>query len=97
MDMYGGLITGIMIFNLTDLKDIGHGQMMAGSGYQIMNGDGRHFTTVRWVYDSYEGWLWVPDYEWAPAWVVWRGGGDYYGWAPMSPRYQYQLIFRQQV
>ena len=39
----------------------------------------------RWVYDSYEGWLWVPDYEWAPAWVVWRGGGDYYGWAPMSP------------
>ena len=39
----------------------------------------------RWIYDSYEGWLWVPDYEWAPAWVVWRGGGDYYGWAPMSP------------
>src|SRR6187397_228477 len=39
----------------------------------------------RWVYDSYDGWLWVPDYEWAPAWVVWRGGGDYYGWAPMSP------------
>ena len=39
----------------------------------------------RWVYDSYEGWLWVPDYEWAPAWVVWRGGDDYYGWAPMSP------------
>ena len=39
----------------------------------------------RWVYDSYQGWLWVPDYEWGPAWVVWRGGGDYYGWAPMSP------------
>src|SRR5678815_942821 len=39
----------------------------------------------RWVNDPYEGWLWVPDYEWAPAWVVWRGGGDYYGWAPMSP------------
>ena len=39
----------------------------------------------RWVNDSYDGWLWVPDYEWAPAWVVWRGGGDYYGWAPMSP------------
>src|SRR6186713_1484370 len=39
----------------------------------------------RWINDSYDGWLWVPDYEWAPAWVVWRGGGDYYGWAPMSP------------
>src|SRR6187455_851863 len=39
----------------------------------------------RWVNDSYDGWLWVPDYEWAPAWVVWRGGSDYYGWAPMSP------------
>jgi len=39
----------------------------------------------RWVNDPYEGWLWVPDYEWAPAWVVWRGGDDYYGWAPMSP------------
>ena len=40
----------------------------------------------RWLYDSYYGWVWVPDYEWSPAWVVWRGGGDYYGWAPMSPR-----------
>ena len=47
----------------------------------------------RWVYDSYEGWLWVPDYEWAPAWVVWRGGGDYYGWAPMSPGININLYF----
>ena len=39
----------------------------------------------RWVYDSWYGWLWVPDYEWGPAWVVWRGGGDHYGWAPMGP------------
>ena len=39
----------------------------------------------RWHYDSYYGWLWIPDYEWAPAWVVWRGGGDYYGWAPLGP------------
>ena len=46
MDMCGDLITGITIFNLTDLKDIGHGQMTAGSGYQIMNGDGHHFTTA---------------------------------------------------
>ncbi|HMK19959.1 MAG TPA: DUF6600 domain-containing protein [Chitinophagaceae bacterium] len=37
-----------------------------------------------WAWSD-DGWLWVPDYEWAPAWVVWRGGDDYYGWAPMSP------------
>jgi len=40
----------------------------------------------RWAYDPmYGGWYWVPGYEWAPAWVAWRGGGDYYGWAPLSP------------
>ena len=38
----------------------------------------------RWHYDPYYGWLWVPDYDWAPAWVVWRSGGDYYGWAPLD-------------
>ena len=47
----------------------------------------------RWVYDSYDGWLWVPDYEWGPAWVVWRGGGDYYGWAPMSPGISINLYY----
>ncbi len=39
----------------------------------------------RWFYDPYYGWLWVPGYEWSPAWVSWRGGGDYYGWAPIRP------------
>ncbi len=39
----------------------------------------------RWLNDPYYGWVWVPGYEWAPAWVVWRGGGDYYGWAPLRP------------
>jgi hypothetical protein len=38
----------------------------------------------RWHYDRYYGWLWAPDYDWAPAWVVWRSGGDYYGWAPLD-------------
>ena len=41
----------------------------------------------RWTYNSYYGWLWVPGYEWAPAWVSWRYGGGYCGWAPMSPGY----------
>ncbi len=40
----------------------------------------------RWIDDMAYGWMWVPGYEWAPAWVSWRGGGDYYGWAPLGPR-----------
>ncbi len=40
----------------------------------------------RWFYDDFYGWAWVPGYEWAPAWVSWRSGGGYYGWAPMGPR-----------
>lgn len=39
----------------------------------------------RWNYDSFHGWMWIPGYEWSPAWVAWRGGGDYYGWAPLRP------------
>jgi hypothetical protein len=39
----------------------------------------------RWLYDQAYGWMWVPGYDWAPAWVSWRSGGDYYGWAPLGP------------
>lgn len=39
----------------------------------------------RWSFDDYVGWFWVPDYEWGPAWVNWRSGGGYYGWAPLGP------------
>ncbi len=38
-----------------------------------------------WVYDSEAGWVWVPHVEWAPAWVSWRVGGGYIGWAPLGP------------
>ncbi len=40
----------------------------------------------RWFYDDYDGWVWMPDTEWGPAWVSWRTGGGYYGWAPLGPR-----------
>lgn len=40
----------------------------------------------RWFFDDYYGWAWVPGFEWAPAWVSWRTGGGYYGWAPLGPR-----------
>jgi DNA segregation ATPase FtsK/SpoIIIE-like protein len=39
----------------------------------------------RWLYDDFYGWMWVPGNEWAPAWVAWRSGGGYYGWAPLMP------------
>lgn len=40
----------------------------------------------RWYFDdNYQSWAWVPDYDWGPAWVDWRSGGGYYGWAPMGP------------
>ena len=42
-----------------------------------------HYGT--WAYDPGEGWVWIPGVEWAPAWVNWRMGGDYVGWAPCSP------------
>jgi hypothetical protein len=37
----------------------------------------------RWVFDPDQGWLWIPGSEWAPAWVAWRSGGGYVGWAPL--------------
>jgi len=39
----------------------------------------------RWYYDDTYGWVWMPGYEWAPAWVEWRYGDDCIGWAPLSP------------
>lgn len=39
----------------------------------------------RWRYDDYYGWMWIPGTEWGPAWVAWRSGGGYYGWAPLGP------------
>jgi len=38
-----------------------------------------------WAYEPALGWVWVPQVEWAPAWVSWRVGGDYIGWAPLPP------------
>jgi hypothetical protein len=39
----------------------------------------------RWYYDPELGWAWVPGTVWAPAWVAWRHGGGYLGWAPLPP------------
>ena len=39
----------------------------------------------RWDLDDDYGWIWVPGDTWGPAWVDWRHGGDYVGWAPLPP------------
>ncbi len=39
----------------------------------------------RWVFERGLGWFWVPGDEWAPAWVDWRYGDGYVGWAPLPP------------
>jgi hypothetical protein len=38
-----------------------------------------------WYLDPNLGWCWIPGDEWAPAWVDWRQGDDYVGWAPAPP------------
>jgi hypothetical protein len=39
----------------------------------------------RWTQVDGIGWCWVPGRVWAPAWVSWRYGGSYVGWAPLPP------------
>jgi hypothetical protein len=39
----------------------------------------------RWYLDQGHGWVWIPGNAWAPAWVSWRYGGGYVGWAPLPP------------
>jgi hypothetical protein len=39
----------------------------------------------RWDSNAQFGWYWVPQTQWAPAWVSWREGGGYIGWAPLNP------------
>ncbi len=39
----------------------------------------------RWTRIHGAGWVWVPGSEWAAAWVSWRKGGQYVGWAPLPP------------
>ena len=43
----------------------------------------------RWALLDGIGWVWVPGYQWAPAWVSWRYGDGYCGWAPLPPEANY--------
>lgn len=39
----------------------------------------------RWSWEPAFGWIWVPGYRWAPAWVEWRTSPDSIGWTPLPP------------
>jgi hypothetical protein len=39
----------------------------------------------RWFFEPGYGWCWVPGPVWAPAWVAWRSGEGFVGWAPLPP------------
>ncbi len=45
----------------------------------------------RWTLDARYGWVWTPGYVWAPAWVQWRWGGGYCGWAPLPPGFHFRV------
>lgn len=47
----------------------------------------------RWDYDPAYGWFWFPGEEWGPAWVTWRSGDGYYGWAPMRPETDFGINY----
>jgi Family of unknown function (DUF6600) len=47
----------------------------------------------RWVYDPDYGWEWVPGYDWGPAWVAWRSGAGFIGWAPLPPEVGFRAGF----
>jgi hypothetical protein len=58
--------------------------------YWIANNDEAEWGWVtyhygRWAFDDTAGWVWVPDNVWGPAWVDWRRGDQYVGWAPLPP------------
>src|SRR5947207_1936823 len=40
----------------------------------------------RWAVAGSGRWCWVPGTIWGPAWVAWRSGSGYVGWAPLPPR-----------
>jgi hypothetical protein len=50
----------------------------------------------RWTNDPQMGWIWVPDSEFSPGWVVWRTSPKWIGWAPTPPDVDIQLVSTDQ-
>jgi hypothetical protein len=45
----------------------------------------------RWWNSRKLGWVWMPGYVWAPAWVQWRVADSQIGWCPLSPRAKWRI------
>ena len=73
-------------FSPTPPMETGSTRMPDGPGLPTTAGDGHLFHYGRWFYENGYGWMWIPGNQWAPAWVSWRGSGEYYGWAPLGPQ-----------
>ena len=48
----------------------------------------------RWAELHGVGWVWLPGYHWAPAWVSWRASDTYIGWAPLPPETLHLTTYR---
>lgn len=44
----------------------------------------------RWWNSQKYGWVWLPGYTWSPGWVRWRESENAIGWAPLSPKAEWQ-------
>ena len=44
----------------------------------------------RWTWTDDYGWAWVPGTTWGPAWVAFRYGDPWIGWAPLAPGANYR-------
>ena len=63
-------------------------------GYTWVSADPWGDVTYRygtWTYAAPYGWVWVPGYTWAPAWVTWSYSPDYIGWAPIPPSFSFAV------
>jgi hypothetical protein len=76
----------------------------ATDGYWVFTNDGWTWVSFytwgwapfhygRWFVDNMYGPMWVPGYDWGPAWVIWGRSGDCYGWAPMAPGVTFDMVY----
>ena len=84
--------------------NIGYGWAPYHYGHWVWTNDGWYWDSDepygnivyhygRWYNDDYYGWIWIPDYQWAPAWVEWRYDNEYIGWAPLPPYAAFSIGF----
>ena len=71
---------------------IGHWEYTDDDGWYWVSDEAWGWATDhygRWFHDPDNGWAWVPDTQWAAAWVVWRDGDGWVGWAALPPSARY--------